>query len=135
MANLKALFVITFFFTSIELITAQKRPNIILILSDDMGYSDLGCYGSEISTPNLDALAKEGLRYTQFYNMGHCCPSRASLMTGLYPQQTGLGWMTDTQFDLPEYTDELNKNCVTIARSIKRRRLFQLHCRQMAFIS
>lgn len=119
MSKLKALFLIAFFLILIQSITAQKRPNIILILSDDMGYSDLGCYGSEIATPNLDALAKDGLRYTQFYNMGHCCPSRASLITGLYPQQTGLGWMTDTKFDLPGYTDELNKNCVTIAEVLK----------------
>lgn len=62
-----------------------NRPNIILILSDDMGYSDIGCYVSEIHTPNLNMLAKEGLRYTQFYNTSRCCPSRASLMTGLYP--------------------------------------------------
>jgi arylsulfatase len=97
-----------------------KRPNIILILSDDMGFSDLGCYGGEISTPNLDALAMDGLRYTQFYNMGHCCPSRAALMTGLYPQQTGLGWMTDKNFHLPGYTDELNNRCVTIAQVLEK---------------
>lgn len=97
----------------------SARPNIILILSDDMGYSDLGCYGSRISTPNLDSLAMTGLRYTQFYNVGHCCPSRASLMTGLYPQQTGLGWMTARNFHLPGYTDELNAHCVTIAQVLK----------------
>lgn len=99
---------------------AQKRPNIILILTDDMGYSDLGCYGGEIATPNLDALAMDGLRYTQFYNVGHCCPSRASLLTGLYPHQTGLGWMTDKNFHLPGYTDELNGHCVTIAQVLKK---------------
>ncbi len=101
--------------------TAHKagRPNIILIMSDDMGYSDLGCMGGEISTPNLDALAHDGLIFTQFYNVGHCCPSRASLMTGLYPHQTGLGWMTGTDFHLPGYTDELNKHCVTIAQVLK----------------
>jgi arylsulfatase A-like enzyme len=115
-----------FFFACITLtcataIHAQKsaRPNIILILADDMGYSDLGCYGGEISTPNLDRLAAGGLRYSQFYNVPHCCPSRASLMTGLYPQQTGLGWMVDTKFEEPGYTDELNKNCVTIAQVLK----------------
>ena len=62
--------------------TADKRPNIILILNDDMGYSDLGCYGGEIHTPNLDRLAANGLRFTQFYNTARCCPSRASLLTG-----------------------------------------------------
>ena len=100
-------------------VSTAQRPNIILIMSDDMGYSDLGCYGGEISTPNLDALAKDGLRYTQFYNVGHCCPSRASLMTGLYPHQTGLGWMTGKNFNLPGYTDELNHNCITIAQVLK----------------
>jgi arylsulfatase A-like enzyme len=70
---------------------AGERPNIILILADDLGYSDLGCYGSEIATPNLDRLAKEGIRFTQFYNNAKCGPSRASVLTGLYPQQTGDG--------------------------------------------
>ena len=59
------------------------RPNIIVILVDDMGFSDIGCYGSEIPTPNLDQLAAEGLRFTQFYNTGRCCPTRAALLTGL----------------------------------------------------
>ena len=98
---------------------SDNRPNIILIMSDDMGFSDLGCYGSEISTPNLDSLAMNGLRYTHFYNMDHCCPSRAALMTGLYPHQTGLGWMTAKNFELPGYTDELNNQCVTIAEVLK----------------
>lgn len=96
-----------------------KRPNIVLILSDDMGYSDLGCYGSEIPTPNLDALAKDGLRYTQFYNTARCCPSRAGLLTGLYPHQAGVGWMTAQDHKLPGYRGELNKSCVTIAEVLK----------------
>jgi hypothetical protein len=62
---------------------AVPRPNIVIILVDDMGFSDVGCYGSEIPTPNLDALAAGGLRFTQFYNTGRCCPTRASLLTGL----------------------------------------------------
>src|SRR4051794_852459 len=70
------------------------RPNILLILADDLGYSDLSCYGGEIRTPHLDALAKNGLRFTQFYNCARCCPSRASLLTGLYPHQAGVGAMT-----------------------------------------
>ena len=74
---------------------ATQPPNIIVILSDDMGYSDLGCYGGEIATPNLDALAAGGLRFTQFYNTARCCPTRASLLTGLYPHQAGVGYMTD----------------------------------------
>ena len=66
-----------------------NRPNIIVILADDLGYSDLGCYGGEISTPNIDRLASGGARFTQFYNSARCCPSRASLMTGVYPSQPG----------------------------------------------
>src|SRR5664279_3858293 len=73
------------------------RPNIIVILADDMGYSDISCYGSEIPTPNLDSLAKSGLRFTQFYNTGRCCPTRASLLTGLYPHEAGIGRMTDNE--------------------------------------
>jgi hypothetical protein len=64
-----------------------EKPNIIVILADDMGWSDLGCYGGEIETPNLDALAKDGLRFTRFYNTARCCPTRASLLTGHYPHQ------------------------------------------------
>ena len=69
------------------------RPNIVIIMSDDMGYSDIGCYGGEIQTPALDGLATNGLRFTQFYNTARCCPTRASLLTGLYPHQTGIGHM------------------------------------------
>src|SRR5215204_3521532 len=72
---------------------AASRPNILLIMSDDMGFSDLGCYGGEIQTPNLDGLAKNGLRFTQFYNNARCCPTRASLLTGLYPHQAAVGHM------------------------------------------
>ena len=74
---------------------APPRPNIVVILVDDMGFSDIGCYGSEIPTPNLDKLAAGGLRFTQFYNTGRCCPTRASLLTGLYPHQAGVGHMTE----------------------------------------
>lgn len=74
---------------------ADPRPNVIVILSDDIGFSDLGCFGGEIATPNLDALAAGGLRFTQFYNTARCCPTRASLLTGLYPHQAGVGYMTD----------------------------------------
>ena len=65
-------------------LAAAPRPNIILIMCDDVGYSDMGCYGSEINTPNIDALAQGGVRFTQFYNTARCCPTRAALMTGLY---------------------------------------------------
>ena len=90
------------------------RPNIILIMSDDMGYSDIGCYGGEIKTPSLDQLASDGLRYTQFYNTARCCPTRACLLTGLYPHQTGVGYMMQDR-GLDGYRGDLNRNCVTIA--------------------
>ena len=89
------------------------RPNVVLILADDMGFTDLGCYGGEIDTPNLDRLAAGGLRFTQFYNTGRCCPTRASLMTGLYPHAAGVGHMTVDR-GLPGYTGDLNDRCRTI---------------------
>src|SRR4051812_33845621 len=70
------------------------KPNIVVILSDDMGYSDAHCFGGEIDTPNIDALAAGGLRFTQFYNTSRCCPTRAALLTGVYPHQVGVGHMT-----------------------------------------
>src|SRR5512147_1266695 len=88
------------------------RPNIVLILADDLGYSDLGCYGSEISTPNLDRLASNGLRLTQFYTTPRCCPTRAALLTGLYPHQAGIGAMMEDR-GVPGYRGELNRNCPT----------------------
>ncbi|MBP7950154.1 MAG: arylsulfatase [Verrucomicrobiales bacterium] len=97
---------------------AQERPNIIIILSDDMGYSDIGCYGGEIQTPQLDALAADGLRFTQFYNTARCCPTRASLLTGLYPHQAGIGHMTDDR-GRDGYRGDLNTNCVTIAQVLQ----------------
>jgi arylsulfatase len=83
-----------------------------------MGFSDLGCYGGEISTPNLDRLAANGLRFTQFYNAARCCPTRASLLTGLYPHQAGVGHMT-ADHARPGYRGELNQNCVTIAEALR----------------
>lgn len=100
-------------------VSKSGKPNIILIVSDDMGYSDLGCYGSEISTLNLDALAKDGLCYRHFYNQARCCPSRASLMTGLYPHQAGMGWMSGADHELPGYRGQLNEHCVTIPQVLK----------------
>lgn len=96
----------------------SNRPNIIVILADDMGYSDLGSYGSEIETPELDTLAKNGLRFSQFYNTARCCPTRASLLTGLYPSQTGMGFMTEDE-NLPGYRGEIGNQCVTIAEMLK----------------
>ncbi|RJP23797.1 MAG: arylsulfatase [Candidatus Omnitrophota bacterium] len=95
------------------------RPNIILIMADDMGFSDLGCYGSEISTPNLDRLAEKGMRFTNFYNCARCCPTRASLLTGLYPHQAGVGHMVNHR-GFPAYQGYLNRHCVTIAEAIRR---------------
>ena len=96
----------------------KRRPNIILILNDDMGYSDIGCYGGEIRTPNLDSLAAGGLRYTQFYNTARCCPSRASLLTGLYPQQAGVGHMMGDD-GVDGYVGDLSPESVTIAEALK----------------
>ena len=99
------------------------RPNIIIVLVDDMGYSDVGCYGGEIDTPNIDALAEGGLRFTQFYNAGRCCPTRASLLTGRHPHQVGIGHMTEPP-DKPlgfegVYQGYLNDNCTTIAAVLR----------------
>lgn len=98
--------------------SAAERPNIIVIMVDDMGFSDIGCYGSEIPTPHLDALAERGVKFSQFYNTGRCCPTRASLLTGLYSHQAGVGWMTTNQ-QAPGYLGRLNDNCVTIAEVLK----------------
>jgi len=86
-----------------------ERPNIVLILVDDMGFSDIGCYGSEINTPNLDKLARQGIRFTRFYNTSKCFPSRASLLTGLYPGQVGM----------LENHGHFSDNCVTLAEVLK----------------
>ena len=91
-----------------------NRPNILLILNDDMGYSDIGCYGGEVHTPSLDRLAYNGLRYTQFYNTARCCPSRASLLTGLHPHQADVGHMMDN-LDIDGYLGDLSPNTATIA--------------------
>jgi len=99
---------------------AQKpaRPNVIVMMADDMGFSDLGCYGSEIRTPNIDALAQGGMRFTQFYNTARCCPTRASLLTGLYPHQAGVGHMMEDR-KLPAYRGDLSANAVTIAEVMR----------------
>src|SRR5512138_2666621 len=83
-----------------------KRPNILLILADDLGYSDPGCYGGEIATPNRDRLAKGGIRFTQLYNNARCCPSRAALLTGQHPHAVGMGNMErgKPRPDFPGYT-------------------------------
>ena len=97
---------------------AGEQPNIIVILSDDMGYSDIGCYGSEIETPTLDRLAHNGIQFTQFYNTGRCCPTRASLLSGLYPHQAGIGHMMNDR-GFPGYRGEFGDNCCTIAEALQ----------------
>ncbi len=97
----------------------HRRPNIVLIMADDMGFSDIGCYGGEIATPHLDRLAAGGLRFTQFYNTARCCPTRASLLTGLYPHQAGVGHMMQDRGQ-PGYRGDLNRRCITIAQALKR---------------
>lgn len=100
-------------------LTAQESPNIVLILCDDMGFSDLGCYGSEIQTPNIDQLAENGVRFSQFKNTGRSCPSRASLVTGRYQHEVGMGWMADVDEHRPGYRGQLNKEYPTIAEILK----------------
>ncbi|MCH5719485.1 sulfatase-like hydrolase/transferase [Niabella hibiscisoli] len=96
----------------------DKRPNIIVILADDLGYSDLGCFGGEIQTPHLDKMAQNGMRFTQFYNISRCCPTRASLLTGLYNHDAGIGHMTSKRND-QAYKGHLGKDVVTIAEVLK----------------
>jgi len=97
----------------------QTKPNIIFIMADDMGFSDIGSYGSEILTPNIDRLADKGVRLKQFYNTGRCCPTRASLLTGLYSHNAGMGYMTGFDQGVPGYKGDLNKNNITIAEALK----------------
>ena len=94
------------------------RPNIVLILLDDMGYSDIGCFGAEIATPNLDRLAAEGVRFRQFHNTARCCPSRAALLTGLYAHQVGVGHM-DADWHQPGYRGFPRTDCPTIAEALR----------------
>jgi arylsulfatase len=101
---------------------ATRRPNVIVVLVDDMGFSDIGCYGGEIETPNIDSLGLNGLRFTQFYNAARCCPSRASLLTGLYPHQAGMGGMVATHGRVREagpYQGWLSENAITMAEVLK----------------
>ncbi len=109
-----------------NLLPPDPRPNIVLILADDEGFSDLGCFGSEIRTPNLDALRKRGVALTQFYNQARCCPTRASLMTGRYPHQVGIGDMIDDYAadarraaNSPAYQDHLSSDAPTMAELLR----------------
>jgi arylsulfatase len=119
--RISVLFVFFVTLTECCAIPAADRPNIIVIMSDDMGYSDIGCFGGEIETPNLDALADNGLRFTQFYNTARCCPTRASLLTGLYAHQAGIGHMVDSRAESvgQAYAGELSHRAVTIAEVLR----------------
>ncbi len=105
---------------------SPPRPNVVLILADDLGYSDVGCFGSEIATPNIDSLAKGGVALTQFYNQARCCPTRAALMTGRYPHQVGIGEMIDAYAaaarraaDSPAYQDHLSVDSPTMPELLR----------------
>lgn len=96
-----------------------QAPNIVLILCDDMGFSDLGCYGSEIQTPNIDRLADAGIRFSQFKNTGRSCPSRAALLTGRYQHQVGMGWMAEVDEHRPGYRGQIDAEYPTIAEIMR----------------
>ena len=111
-----SLFLLTAFCTTT---LAAERPNILYIVADDLGFSDLGCYGGEIRTPNLDQLAFNGVRLTQFYNTGRCCPSRAAILTGQYPHRVGLGHMTTNDLGKPGYRGVVSSEAQTIAQVLQ----------------
>jgi len=104
--------------TTVPAAPPGEKPNIIVIMVDDMGFSDIACYGGEIPTPNLDKLAAGGIKFSQFHNTGRCCPTRAALLSGLYSHQAGIGHMTNDQ-GVPGYRGQLAENCVTIAELLK----------------
>ncbi|MEN8864507.1 MAG: arylsulfatase [Akkermansiaceae bacterium] len=116
---IKPAIVLALFWTGIFLKATPKKPNIVLIMLDDMGYSDLGCYGGEIDTPNIDQLARNGVRFSQFYNAGRCCPTRASILTGLYPHRAGVGHMANRDYGFKGYKGELRPEAATIAEHLK----------------
>lgn len=115
-------FYLTVFLAAVSqtaLANKYNSPNIVLIMCDDMGFSDLGCYGSEIKTPNIDKLAQEGVRFSQFKNTGRSCPSRAALLTGRYQHQAGMGWMAEVDEHRPGYRGQIDKEYPTIAEIMK----------------
>ena len=113
---MKFVFLLSIFFPAFVL---SKEPHIVLILCDDLGYSDLGCYGGEIQTPNIDALAEMGVRYTQFMNTSRCCPSRAALLSGNYPHDVNMGWMTAADEHRDGYRGELSLAYPTLAEILR----------------
>ena len=116
--SMKYLYAFFLFGFTIPCCADQTQPNIVLILADDLGYSDLGCFGGEIRTPNLDRLADNGLRMTQLYNAARCCSTRASLLTGLYPHQAGVGAMSRDNHK-PGYRGFLTDRCISVATLLK----------------
>ena len=104
----------------VSLSAAEKkptdRPNVVIILIDDMGFADLNCYGGEVPTPNINKMAAEGVRFTQFYNTARCSPSRAAILTGLYPHQAGMGFLDNMVVPGSKgTTGRLRDDCVTMA--------------------
>jgi arylsulfatase A-like enzyme len=109
---------IAFSVSTVSWVIADERPNIVLVMADDMGFSDIGCFGSEIQTPALDQLAEDGVVFTQFYNGARCCPTRAALLSGLYAHQAGMGGM-EPDWNEPGYRGNINRKCVTLAEALK----------------
>jgi arylsulfatase A-like enzyme len=116
MWSILIVFCVTWINSKVVTAAESKRPNVVVILIDDMGFSDLGCYGSEVPTPNIDTLAEGGVRFTQFYNTARCSPSRAALLTGLYPHQAGMGFLDNMVVENSKgTTGRLRDDCVTMA--------------------
>ena len=114
----KPLFLLLFLTLSLK---ASERPNVLLILADDLGFSDLSCYGGEIPTPNLDRLATGGAKFSSFYTSARCCPSRASLITGIHPHQAGIGSFTHSKQPPGKglaYKGALLPTCATLAEML-----------------
>ncbi|EDM28523.1 arylsulfatase [Lentisphaera araneosa HTCC2155] len=113
-------YIIIFYLLLLGAVFAQnQKPNIVLIMCDDMGYSDLGSYGGEVQTPHIDSLAKDGVKFSNFKNTGRCCPSRASLLTGRHQHAVGLGWMTAVDEHRPGYRGQITHKIPTIAEVLK----------------
>ena len=128
-ARLSLFLILLAVLSSPGLAAAAERPNIVIILADDMGYSDIGCFGSEIPTPRLDALAANGVRFTQFYNTPRCSPTRAALLTGLYSQQAGMGWLDNmVKPESRGFHGKLLPRCVTIAEVLRDAGYFTAMC-------
>ena len=116
--------------TTAAVAAPNRRPNILLILADDLGFSDLGCFGGEISTPNLDRLGQRGIRFTQLYNNARCCPSRAALMTGQHPHKVGMGNMTGNpqRQGFPGYSGRVNQDAPFMPAVLKQAGYTTLMC-------